>query len=172
MDGQPATEVLEELYESLSPAEQDRVRTSLFLGLVQVEGQEHYVQGDFLIRNLIGMDPDEGVLAVGARLTPHQVVQFHLRDAETSRQDLQALLERQARQGEDKAASGALLFSCLGRGQHLYGVANHDSTLFLEQLGEVPLAGFFCNGEIGPVGGRTFLHGFTSSFGLFRPRSP
>ena len=98
------------------------------------------------------------------------MVQFHLRDADTSAQDLTAVLERFAMDNRENQAHGALLFSCLGRGQHLYGRPNHDSDIFHEKLGEVPLGGFFCNGEIGPVSGTTFLHGYTSSFGIFRSR--
>ena len=98
------------------------------------------------------------------------MVQFHLRDADTSAQDLAAVLDRYAGDNRENQVQGALLFSCLGRGQYLYGRANHDTDLFRDKLGAVPLGGFFCNGEIGPVSGTTFLHGYTSSFGIFRPR--
>ena len=98
-------------------------------------------------------------------------MQFHLRDADTSAQDLDAVLERyldtQAIHGE----AGALLFSCLGRGSYLYGRADHDTDMFRDKLGPMPLTGFFCNGEIGQVGGSTYLHGYTSSFGVFHPKS-
>jgi small ligand-binding sensory domain FIST len=92
-------------------------------------------------------------------------VQFHLRDAETSAEDLRHHLREQPAGGEP---AGALLFSCLGRGRHLYNAPDHDSSIFTARYGKVPMGGFFCNGEIGPVHGRTFLHGYTSSFGLFR----
>jgi len=97
------------------------------------------------------------------------VVQFHLRDAEASQSDLARLLEAHA--GSRPKPLGALLFSCVGRGEHLYGRTNHDSDALTERLGTVPLGGFFCNGEIGPVGGTTFVHGYTSAFALVRPRS-
>ena len=97
-------------------------------------------------------------------------MQFHLRDAVTSAEDLTAVLQRYAMDNRENQAQGALLFSCLGRGENLYGRPNHDSGIFREQLGPVPLGGFFCNGEIGPVGGTTFLHGYTSSFAIFRPK--
>jgi small ligand-binding sensory domain FIST len=119
-----------------------------------------------LIRNLVGMDPSRGVLAVGAVLRENSVVQFHLRDAKTSAEDLDQVLQRHA----GVPAQGALLFSCLGRGTHLYGRADHDTDAFRQHVGDVPLGGFFCNGEIGPVQGTTFLHGYTSAFGIFRPR--
>jgi small ligand-binding sensory domain FIST len=100
-------------------------------------------------------------------------VRFHLRDAEASAEDLHAVLTGyESSLPKTDAVSGALLFSCLGRGEHLYKQPNFDTGVFKQHLGEVPVGGFFCNGEIGPVGGSTFLHGYTSSFGLFRPRKP
>ena len=130
-----------------------------------------YGRGDFLIRNLAGAEERSGALAVGASLHEGQVVQFHLRDAQTSAEDLDARLARyRASQLGGAAPAGALIFSCLGRGAHLYGVPDHDSDAFRRHIGAVPLGGFFCNGEIGPVERRTFLHGYTSAFGLFRPR--
>jgi small ligand-binding sensory domain FIST len=98
-----------------------------------------------------------------------QLVQFHLRDKVMSAEDLELMLSRYKDQEISRNACGALLFSCLGRGQYLYGKPNHDSDMFRDQLGDIPLGGFFCNGEIGPVGNSTFLHGYTSSFGIFRP---
>ena len=89
-------------------------------------------------------------------------------DAATSRDDLEALLGRYAGERRPGAPAGALLFSCLGRGAYLYGRPDHDTEAFHRHLGEVPLGGFFCNGEIGPVRGTTFLHGYTSAFALFR----
>ena len=129
-------------------------------------------QGDFLIRNVMGMDEDTGVLAIGEMLKEGQLVQFHLRDAETSSADILAVLDRYSSENRENALSGALLFSCLGRGQYLYGTPNHDTKIFHTSLGNVPLGGFFCNGEIGPVSGTTFLHGYTSSFGIFRAKIP
>ena len=131
--------------------------------------RERYDRGDFLIRNIVGMDASNGALAVGADITKNVVVQFQLRDAKTSAEDLHALL-RQYREQPEHRVAGGLLFSCLGRGKGLYGEPDHDSTAFREHIGDRPLGGFFCNGEIGPVLGRTYLHGYTSSFGLFRPK--
>lgn len=168
LDGVSAVKVLEDLYESLDPGDQELARHSLFLGIVMSEQQQEYRQGDFLIRNVVGMDADRGVLAVGAALHESSVVQFHLRDAKTSAADLEQLLARQEGLAQPQ---GALLFSCLGRGVYLYGRPDHDTDAFRRHMGDVPLGGFFCNGEIGPVHGTTFLHGYTSSFGLFRRRS-
>jgi small ligand-binding sensory domain FIST len=170
LDGRPPVEVLRELFDGLSERDRGLMRTSLFLGVVMDEFLDEPKQGDFLIRNVMGMDDKAGVLAIGEVLKEGQLVQFHLRDAETSAQDLVAVLDRYAGENRENQAQGALLFSCLGRGQYLYGKPNHDAEIFQTKLGSVPLGGFFCNGEIGPVSGTTFLHGYTSSFGIFRPR--
>ncbi|MFO1518844.1 MAG: FIST N-terminal domain-containing protein [bacterium] len=171
VDGRPPTEVLKELYLNLEPRDQDLFRNSLFLGVVMKPSQPRYAQGDFLIRNLVGMDPQSRALAIGAFLQENWVVQFHLRDAQTSAEDLDELLSRFASDLPIPPPQGALLFSCMGRGEALYLQPNHDSKVFARHLGPLPLGGFFCNGEIGPVHGKTFLHGYTSCFGLFRPRS-
>ena len=165
LDGQRAGAVLQELYAHTSADDQQLFRHSLHIGIVMREDRQEYGHGDFLIRNVMGIDGKSGALVVGALVRDGMVVQFHLRDARTSAADLDELLGRY--HGE---ACGSLLFSCLGRGRHLYGEADHDTNAFRRHLGDVPLAGFFCNGEIGPVQGTTFLHGYTSAFGLFRPR--
>jgi small ligand-binding sensory domain FIST len=170
LDGRPPLEVLQQLFESLDPRARELFRHSLFVGLVMREKSEVYRRGDFLIRNVAGLDADRGTLFVGARVAEGTIVQFHLRDADTSAEDLEQMLSSLAPE-QRHGARGALLFSCLGRGRHLYGRVDHDTESFRRHLGEVPLGGFFCNGEIGPVHGTTFVHGYTSSFGLFR-RSP
>ncbi len=171
LDGQPAVEVLQSLYRQLDPADQELARHSLFIGVVMNEEQHEYRQGDFLIRNIAGMDPEHGALVIGAVLHEGAVVQFHLRDANTSAADLEQLLTAYAAASLAVHPAGALLFSCLGRGMYLYGEPDHDTNTFRHHLGAVPLGGFFCNGEIGPVQGSTFLHGYTSAFGLFKPRA-
>ena len=170
LEGQRPLDVLRELFQRLDDRDKGLMRHSLFLGVVMDEFIDEPKQGDYLIRNVMGMDENSGAVAVGEMLKEGQLVQFHLRDAETSAQDLVAVLERYAAENRENQAQGALLFSCLGRGQYLYGRANHDSEVFRDKMGSVPLGGFFCNGEIGPVSGTTFLHGYTSSFGIFRPR--
>ena len=170
LDGKPPMAVLQDLFRSLSERDRQLMGNSLFLGVVMDELLDTPVQGDFLIRNVVGMDQRTGSLAIGEMLREGQLVQFHLRDAETSAQDLSFVLERYAADNRENDVPGALLFSCLGRGEYLYGRPNHDTEIFQEKLGQIPLGGFFCNGEIGPVGGTTFLHGYTSSFGLFRSR--
>jgi len=170
LEGEVPMAVLRNLYQEVPKRDQELLGHSLFLGVVMDELIDSPVQGDFLIRNVVGMDQSTGGLAIGEMLKEGQLVQFHLRDAETSTDDLQAVLDRYAVEHRENDIPGALLFSCLGRGQFLFGKPNHDTDLFREKLGDVPLGGFFCNGEIGPVSGTTFLHGYTSSFGLFRPK--
>lgn len=170
LDGRPALDMINDLYDVLRPKDKDLFKNSLFLGIVMQEHQVDYKQGDFLIRNIIGMDEETGSISVGALFKENQVIQFHLRDAETSSHDLEALLSNYKAGLSSAKPQGSLLFSCLGRGQFLYGKPNHDSHALQEHLGKIAIGGFFCSGEIGPVHGKTFLHGYTSSFGIFKPR--
>lgn len=167
LDGRPPLRVLRELYESLPERDKELFRTSLFAGLEMKSEEVEFHAGDFLVRNLIGIDPEAGAIAIGAVPKQWQVLQFLLRDSETATEDLKRLLERY-RGSAQVGPQGALLFSCLGRGVHLFGKPDHDTSMFQESFGSVPLGGFFCNGEIGPVGRTTFLHGYTSAFALFR----
>ncbi|MBF0177136.1 MAG: FIST C-terminal domain-containing protein [Magnetococcales bacterium] len=169
LDGRRPDEILAELIKESAEKDQHLVHGALFLGLAMVPAQVTYRPGDFLIRNLMGLNPESGALTVGGVLEPFQVVQFHVRDAKSSREDLIRLL-REYQQREPISPKGSVVFSCLGRGSNLFGRADHDTDLFRQFLGNVPLGGFFGNGEIGPVAGKTFLHGYTSSFGLFHPR--
>ena len=169
LDQRSPLEVLRDLFASCSQRDQELMQQSLFLGIMMDDFTEEPRQGDFLIRNIIGMDGRAGTLAIGEMLREGQRVEFHLRDALTSADDLANLLTRYSSDREVDQVQGALLFSCLGRGEHLYGRPDHDTDLFRDKVGVVPLGGFFCNGEIGQVGGTTFLHGYTSSFGIFRP---
>lgn len=158
-------ELLQELFDSLGEDDRQLAQRSLFVGVAQSAFKQTLEQGDFLIRNVLGVDPRSGAMAIGDRVRPGQRIQFHLRDAEASATDLTLLLERY--RNETPAVAGALMFACLGRGQGLYNQPNFDSRLFARYF-DLPLSGFFCNGEIGPVGGTTFLHGYTSVFGLCR----
>lgn len=167
LEAQQPLIILRDLLESLSENDRQLSQHSLFVGVARDEFKQDLGQGDFLIRNLLGVDPKFGAIAIGDRIRPGQRIQFHLRDAQTSAEDLEYLLQRYQKQTQSHpAAAGALMFSCLGRGEGLYGKPNFDSQLFSRYLNHVPLAGFFCNGEIGPVGGNTFLHGYTSVFGI------
>ncbi len=168
LGGRSALEVIKETIAALSPADQALARTALLMGRVIDEYKENYERGDFLIRTLMGADPKSGAIAVGDSFRPGQTVQLHVRDAETAREDLHALMNALTPEIATRPARGALLFSCNGRGAHLYGEPDHDSLVVTETTGAVPIAGFFCNGEIGPIGNTNFLHGFTASIGIFQ----
>jgi small ligand-binding sensory domain FIST len=168
----PPLEILRDLIQSLSEADRQLAQHSLFVGVARDEFKQQLGHGDFLIRNLLGVDPRVGAIAIGDRVRPGQRIQFHLRDARTSEEDLELLLQRYRKQESHATdAAGALMFSCLGRGERLYGKPDFDSKLFRRYLKTIPMSGFFCNGEIGPVGGSTFLHGYTSVFGICRSKS-
>jgi small ligand-binding sensory domain FIST len=169
VDGQPPLELLQSIYEGLDENDKGLVQTSLFLGIEMDPLKDNPQQGDFLIRNIMGVEREVGGIQVGTILREGQLVQFHLRDKAMSAEDLKLMLTRYKANKNFKNTSGALLFSCLGRGQYLYEKPNHDSDMFRDHIGDIPLGGFFCNGEIGPVGKTTFLHGYTSSFGIFHP---
>ena len=170
LDGEPPITYLHQMYENLPSRDQTLVSGNLFLGIAldPLLTLDSVRPGDFLIRNLIGADQERGVLVIGEHLREGQLVQFHVRDAATSAQDLQTQLARYVESVGRESPMGALLFQCNGRGMHLYGRPNHDSDLFREYMDSVPIGGFFCNGEVGPVSGTTYLHGYTSSFAIFR----
>jgi small ligand-binding sensory domain FIST len=172
LGGKPALEVIQALLESLPEADQRLARSALLMGRVIDEYKEGFERGDFLIRTLMGADPKSGAIAVGDIFRPGQTVQLHVRDASTAREDLHELMDSLAPEfNDDRPAKGALLFSCNGRGAHLYGEKDHDSRVITETTGAIPLAGFFCNGEIGPIGNTNFLHGFTASIGIFQDKA-
>jgi small ligand-binding sensory domain FIST len=157
----PAYQALESAFFSIPAQERLAVQNNLFLGLAATEYVEDFQRGDFLIRNILGADPKVGAVAVGAYPRGGQTVQFQLRDFRSAHQDLVAIAERA--KNEVSNPVGILLFSCAGRGKGLFGVTDHDAMVLADTFGDLPLAGVFCNGEIGPVGGRSFLHGYTAS---------
>lgn len=160
--GQPALERLLSLArDELSDQEIAVINSGgLQLGRVIDERKPEFERGDFLVRNVIGADRDNGAIAVADVIDLGSTVQFHLRDAATADEDLRSLLG-------GRRAEAALLFTCNGRGTRLFGRPHHDAKVLAEAVGEVPTAGFFAAGEFGPVGGRNFLHGFTASVALF-----
>ena len=163
----PAYKVLEETFNRLTPAEQKIARNNLFVGLVVNEYLEDFHRGDFLIRNLLVVDPRSGSIAVGAFPRAGQTMQFQRRSAAAAMEDMDELLGRAAKQLQGATVYGACLCSCNGRGLGLFGRPNHDAHCVQKQFGPIGLAGFFCNGEIGPIGEKNFLHGFTASLALF-----
>ena len=163
----PAYAVLAETVNQLPPAEQQQARGNLFIGLVVNEYLEDFHRGDFLVRNLIGGDPNSGVLAVGALPRAGQTIQFQRRDAASASQDMNDLLEAAHHQLAQNEIYGGCLFCCTGRGKNLFGRTSHDAGLVQDHFGPLGLAGFFCNGEIGPIGQKNFLHSHTAALALF-----
>jgi len=163
----PAYEVLAETFNQLTPEQQKTARGNLFIWLVVNEYLEDFHRGDFLIRNLLSADPRSGSIAVGALPRLGQTIQFQRRSAEAATEDMEVLLARARKQLGDTPIYGGCLCSCNGRGQNLFQRPNHDAQMVQQRLGPMGLAGFFCNGEIGPVGEKSFLHGYTASLALF-----
>ena len=163
----PAYQVLAETFNRLTPAEQKKARGNLFIGMVVNEYLDEFHRGDFLIRNLLGVDAQTGTIAIGALPRLGQTVQFQRRSAAAASEDMQHLLTQTKGHLEGKMIYGGCLCCCNGRGKNLFGRPHHDAQLVQERLGPLGLTGFFCNGEIGPVGERNFLHGYTASLALF-----
>ncbi|MGD9723955.1 MAG: FIST N-terminal domain-containing protein [Pirellulales bacterium] len=165
LGGRPALEQLQELFGTLSREEQQLARQGLHVGQVINEYRETFGRGDFLVRNVQGVDPQSGAIAIGDWVRVGQTVQFHVRDAASADEDLTALLAAGASGAGD--CRGALLFTCNGRGTRLFDGPDHDAACVARQWPGAALAGFFAQGEIGPIGGKNFLHGFTASVALF-----
>jgi small ligand-binding sensory domain FIST len=172
LSGKPALERLREVFSLLSPAEQQQAERALHLGIVIDEHKDHFERGDFLIRNLIGADQQTGSFAVGDVVKEGQTVQFQLRDAAAASEDLHALLTGQRTTQRETPPVGALVFSCNGRGQRFFQTPHHDAGAIRDEMGSLPVGGFFAMGEIGPVGGSNFLHSYTASIALFVPADP
>ncbi|MBI69492.1 MAG: hypothetical protein CMJ38_05705 [Phycisphaerae bacterium] len=165
LGGKPALDVLKELAQSLSPEERQMVKEGVLLGGVIDEQKRHFGRGDFLVRSILGLDHKRKGIAAGEFYRLGKTVQFHVRDAQTAVEDLQLLLDTQ--ELEDQPFAG-LLVTCNGRGKKLFFEEDCDLTIIRERIGEVPIAGFFAAGEIGPIGNESFLHGHTSCLTLFR----
>jgi small ligand-binding sensory domain FIST len=171
LGGRPPLVRLGEMAAVLPGRDQELLTQGLQLGVVIDEYQAEPGQGDFLIRGVVGADPDSGAIAVGDQVQVGQTVQFHVRDAESADEDLRRALERESAVLGGRRPAGALLFTCNGRGSRLFAEPDHDAGLIAATLGDIPVAGFFCAGELGPVGGQNFLHTFTASIALF-PAGP
>ncbi len=166
LGGRQPIELLRETLSMLPAEDQALARHSLFAGVVMNEVRAKFQRGDFLIRNIMGVDSNSGALMIGANLRVGQTLQFQLRDAETSDEDIRSLLS--TLKDGDGSPRGALLVSCCGRGRGLYGAPDHDAGLVQSLKGPLPLAGFFASGELGPVGGKNFVHGYTTSLAVIR----
>ena len=167
LGGAPAMSRIEELYGEAGERDQLLIRRGLHVGSAITETKPELARGDFLIRNVVGVDRESGAIAISDLIEVGRTVQFQVRDAESAREDLRAVLERE-RRARPSDVAGALLFSCNGRGSALFGQPDHDVSAMRRAFGDVPVAGFFAAGEMGPVAGKNFLHGFTASILLFR----
>jgi small ligand-binding sensory domain FIST len=168
LGGKPALAQLRHVFEALPTREQVLVQRGLHVGRAMSEYRDRFEQGDFLVQNVIGIDPQAGAIAIGGYVRAGQTVQFHVRDHESADAELAQILAAVKRAAGAAPAAG-LLFTCNGRGTRLFRQPHHDAGLVAKTLGGIPLAGFFAQGEIGPVGGQNFIHGFTASLALFEP---
>lgn len=160
LGGEAPVERIRATFTEAEPADRELMRTGLHIGTVIDEYRESHGRGDFLVRGVLGAEVDTGAIAVGDVVRVGQTVRFHVRDADSADEDLRELLDGFAARG---APGAALLFTCNGRGERLFGAPDHDARLLTQALGGVPLAGMHCAGELGRVGNRSFLHGFTAS---------
>jgi len=164
--GKPALQRISEVIDSLSEPERQLAASGVLIGLVIDENRPEYDRGDFLVRPIIGVNRDSGAIGIGEHVRVGQTVRLQVRDAASADEDLRAALRAQAQAVGSEGAAGALLFTCNGRGSHMFEVPDHDAAAIEDAL-SAPTAGFFCAGEIGPVGGRNFLHGFTATMAVF-----
>ena len=165
--GVPAVPKLEEIVASLPADEQALASRGLHIGIAMDEYAEVHERGDFLVRGVLGVDEERDGIVIGDLVEVGRTVRFQVRDAQAADEDLRALLSGPAILAEPGLVEGALLFSCNGRGANLFPSADHDALIVAEHFAHAPVAGFFAAGEIGPVGGRNYLHGFTASIVAF-----
>ncbi len=166
LSGQNALEATQKMIRSLTPRDQDLLGDSLCLGIVVNEYQDSFGRGDFLVRSVFGAEPNTGAVVVGDRVRVGQTVQYHLRDAHSADVELREMMAEVFKQ--EAAPIGGFIFTCNGRGLRLFDSPNHDVRSVLKAVPETPLAGFFAQGELGPIGGKSFIHGHTASIVLFR----
>jgi small ligand-binding sensory domain FIST len=166
LGGRPPLAQLQEIWQQLNPRDQQLFQQGLHVGVVMNEYQGEFNRGDFLVRNVYGLEKETGALALTDHIRIGQTIQFHIRDADTADEDLRVLLEQDLSSHPEKPAA-ALLFTCNGRGSRLFQAPNHDASAIRRAAGNLPIAGFFAQGELGPIGGQNFIHGFTASVVLF-----
>jgi small ligand-binding sensory domain FIST len=172
LGGRPPLARLRELAAALPGRDQELLAQGIHVGVVIDEYRAEPGQGDFLIRGVVGADPESGAMALGDEVEVGQTVQFHVRDAHSADEDLRHALQRESAALGGRRPAGALLFTCNGRGSRLFSEPDHDAALIADMLGQIPVAGFFCAGELGPVGGQNFLHTFTASIAVFPDTAP
>lgn len=167
LGGKPPVERIKELFSSLPDHDRELMSAGLLVGRVIDEYKTDFERGDFLVRGVVGADPDSGAIAVGDAVSVGETIQFHVRDEASADEDLRATLKAARDSVGDRRITGGLLFTCNGRGTRMFSTPDHDAALLASELDDPPIAGFFCAGELGPVGGKNFLHGFTASMALF-----
>ena len=167
LGGKPPVQRIQELYASLPEHDRELMTEGLLVGRVIDEYKTEFERGDFLVRGVVGADPDSGAIAVGDAVAAGETIQFHVRDEASADEDLRATLKEARDMVGDRRVAGGLLFTCNGRGSRMFSTPDHDAALLASELGDAPIAGFFCAGELGPVGSKNFLHGFTASMALF-----
>jgi small ligand-binding sensory domain FIST len=163
----PALQILKEAVRAVPEGSARVQRAGLFAGLAMDPAKSPLERGDFLVRNLLGADQTSGAVAVAETVKVGQTIQFHIRDAHASREDLESTLRGVVRGLGDRRPLFGCYFNCAGRGRGLYGTSDHDVTLIRTHLGEFPLVGFFGNGEFAPIARRNFFHTYTGALVIF-----
>ncbi len=167
LGGKSPVQRLQELYATLPEHDRELLTAGLLVGRVIDEYKTEFERGDFLVRGVVGADPESGAVAVGDEVAVGETIQFHVRDEASADNDLRTTLKIARDKLGDRRVAGGLLFTCNGRGSRMFSTPDHDAALLASELGDPPIAGFFCAGELGPVGSKNFLHGFTASMALF-----
>jgi len=171
LGGQPPLAQFQAVFRELDAGDEKLAREALLIGRAIDERRDVFQRGDFLIHNIMAADSSSGAIAIAGPARVGTTVQFHVRDAQCADEDLKHLLAPHAARTDRPPYAAALLFGCNGRGTRMWPYPNHDINVLHEVVGPIPTAGFFCAGEFGPVGGRNFIHGFTASIALMRPRT-
>ena len=170
LGGRPPMDRVRELYESLDGDDRARVSQGLLVGRVVDEYKTEFEAGDFVVRGIMGADPESGALAIADVPEVGEIVQFHVRDARSADSELDRMLTLARTKLGERRIAGGLLFTCNGRGARMFDTPDHDASLISDRLEGLPLAGFFAAGELGPIGNKNFVHGFTASLALFVER--
>jgi small ligand-binding sensory domain FIST len=167
LGGKPPVGQIQDLYASLPEHDRELMTQGLLVGRVIDEYKTEFERGDFLVRGVVGADPDSGAIAIGDTIAVGETIQFHVRDEASADEDLRTTLKVARDKAGDRRIAGGLLFTCNGRGSRMFSTPDHDAALLAAELDNPPIAGFFCAGELGPVGSKNFLHGFSASMALF-----
>ena len=159
---------IKKLYDELPEDEKGIMNNALQIGILMDRLGDIDDEITYMIRNISSIDKDTGSITIGESITDGQVGQFHLRDSGAAQEELKKMLT-EYKINDDQIIKSTLMFSSVGRGKYLLGESHHDINLYKNIIdNNSPITGFFSNGEISPIGDRTYLHGYTSSFAIFR----